>query len=191
MGTTPMGTGTLLPRPRNDHDEDENSPSEPYLPVPLVTITTTAPFMTTPFGTYCGASSSLGCLGMLTQDIATLIDLVGVGVIEAPGVMSGCIEGGPLGCVIAEVGVIVTWNLTLNNLETAASSASLALTVVDDALNNGGLGENSATSFATWVAGLPPLLPSWDLVVDGYSSGYNHGLFNGIHTVFNNGLFRK
>jgi hypothetical protein len=156
----------------------------------MATLTGSLVSSPTPVGNYCGNLRGLACAGMFAQDVATLIDLVGVGLIEAPAVASGCIEAGPLGCAIAEVGVIATWNLSLNNLETAASSASLALTVVDDVLNNGGLGENSATSLATWAAGLPPLTPTWDLVVDGYSSGYNHGLFNGVHTVFYNGLFK-
>jgi RHS repeat-associated protein len=143
-----------------------------------------------PIESYCGDTSGLGCLAMLAQDVATLVDLVGVGLIEGPAVAVGCIEGGPLGCAIAEVGVIATWNTTLNTAETAASSASLILTIADDLLNNGRWGENSSTSLATFVAGLAPLTPSWDVVVDGYSSGYNHGFFNGISTIWSNGLLK-
>lgn len=143
-----------------------------------------------PLDSYCGDVSGLACAAIFTQDVATLIDLVGVGLIEAPVVATGCIEGGPLGCAIAEVGVWATWTVTLNNIETAASSASLALTVADDLINNGGWGEGSSTSSATWAAGLLPLTPSWDLAVDTYSSGYNHGFFNGINTIRTNGLFR-
>jgi hypothetical protein len=95
-----------------------------------------------------------------------------------------------LGCAIAEVGVIAIWNTTLNNAEFAASSTSLVFTVLDDFNNNGGWGENSATSLTTWVAGLAPLTPSWDLVVDTYASGYNHGLLNGVNTIWDNGLFK-
>jgi hypothetical protein len=127
---------------------------------------------------------------MFTQDVATLIDLVGVGLIETPAVAVGCLEGGPLGCAIAEVGVWATWTVTLNNVETAASTASLGFTVLDDLINNGGWGENSSTSAATWALGLLPLTPSWDLAVDTYSSGYNHGVFNGVHTIWTGGLLK-
>jgi hypothetical protein len=127
---------------------------------------------------------------MLAQDVATLVDLVGVGLIEGPMVAAGCFEWSLLGCAIAEVGVIATWNMTLNYLETAASSASLGLTILDDFINNGGWGENSSTSLTTWLAGSLPLTPSWDLAVDTYSSGYNHGVFNDINTIWTNGLFR-
>ena len=165
---------------------------QPDLPTTLPTITTSTPNQEQPsfFESYCGDISWLACGGMLTQDGATLIDLVGVGLIEAPAVAMGCIEGGPLGCVIAEVGVIVTWNITLNNAEFYASTASLALTLADDLLYNGGLGENSATSLATWATGLLPLPPSWDLAVDTYASGYNHGFFNGVNTIWTDGLIR-
>jgi hypothetical protein len=143
-----------------------------------------------PIDSYCGDISGLACLANLAQDVATLTDLVGVGLIEAPAVAAGCIDGGPLGCVIAEVGVAATWTVTLNNVETGASSVSLGLTVIDDFANNGGWGENSSTSLATWAAGLLPLIPSWDLAVDTYSSGYNHGFFNGVHTIWTDGIFK-
>jgi hypothetical protein len=146
--------------------------------------------ITNPIESYCGNSSSLACLANATQDIATGIDLVGLGLIETPAVAVGCVEGGPLGCAVAEVGVIAIWNTTLNNAEFAASSASLVFTILDDVNNNGGWGENSSTSLTTWVAGLAPLTPSWDLAVDTYASGYNHGLFNGVNTIWDNGLFK-
>ena len=97
---------------------------------------------TNPVKNYCGNSSGLACLANVTQDISTGIDLVGVGLIETPAVAVGCVEGGPLGCAVAEVGVIAIWNTTLNNAEFGASSASLVFTVLDDFNNNGGWGEN-------------------------------------------------
>jgi len=154
---------------------------------PTLTSTGTPPSF---IQNYCGNISGLACAANISQDVATLIDLVGVGLIEGPAVVAGCIEGGPLGCAIAEVGVAVTWTLTLNNVETVASSASLGFTILDDLNNNGGWGENSSTSLASWAAGLLPLTPSWDLAVDTYASGYNHGVFNGVNTILTNGLFK-
>ena len=143
-----------------------------------------------PTSGYCANISGLACVANLSQDVATLTDLVGVGLIEGPAVGVGCIEGGPFGCAIAEVGVAATWTLTLNNVETGASGASLLTTIADDVFNNGGWGENSSTSLATFAAGLVPLTPSWDLAVDTYASGYNHGFFNGVNTIQTGGLFK-
>lgn len=139
---------------------------------------------------YCGNSSGLGCLANLAQDVATVTDMVGVGLIETPALVVGCFEGGPLGCAIAEVGAAATWTVTLNVVETAASSFSLGLAIADDLLTNHRWGENSSTSAVTWAAGLLPLTPSWDLLQDGYSSGYNHGVFNGIYTIGSQGLLK-
>lgn len=143
-----------------------------------------------PIESYCGHISGLACLANLTQDVATLTDLVGVGLIETPAVAVGCFEGGPLGCAIAEVGVAATWTLTLNNAEMAASGLSFLLTWADDVANNGGWGENSSTSLTTLLAGQLPLTPSWDLAVDIYASGYNHEFFNGVNTIWTDGLFK-
>jgi hypothetical protein len=167
------------PSTEDDEEDDETSiePAPALIPNPITN--------------YCEDSSSgLACLANAAQDIATLTDIVGVGLIETPAVAVGCFEGGPLGCVIAEVGVWATWNLTLNNVEAAASLASFGFTVLDDLSNNGGLGENSATSLATLAAGQLPLTPSWDLVVDTYASGYNHGSFNGVSTIWTDGFFK-
>ena len=176
MGTTPGG-GFTKPKP---------TPTPTPTPTPFPTTTPTP----NPVSDYCGDISGLACLANLAQDVATLTDLVGVGLIEGPAVAAGCIEGGLLGCAIAEVGVIVTWNLTLNNVEQYASAGSFVFTVLDDLSNNGGWGENSSTSLTTLVAGTLPLTPSWDLAVDTYASGYNHGFFNGVHTIWTDGLFK-
>jgi hypothetical protein len=37
---------------------------------------------------------------------------------------------------------------------------------------------------------LVPLTPSWDLILDTYASGYNHGILNGVDTIWMDGLFR-
>jgi RHS repeat-associated protein len=143
-----------------------------------------------PIDSYCGDISGLACAANATQDIATLIDLVGVVLIEAPLVIGGCLGGGPLGCALGEFEAWGVWNTTLNNAETIASGLSFVFTFGDDLLNNGGWGENSATSLTTLIAGQLPLSPSWDLAVDTYASGYNHGFFNGIYTFGSNGLLK-
>jgi hypothetical protein len=143
-----------------------------------------------PVDIYCGDISDLACAANFTQDMATLIDLVGVGLIELPLVAMGCLDGGLLGCAIGEYAAWGIWNTTLNGPETFFSFVSFGFTLIDDVVNNGGLGENSATSFTTLLAGQLPLTPSWDLVVDTYSSGYNHGFFNGVYTLGHNGLFK-
>jgi RHS repeat-associated protein len=148
------------------------------------------PPINNPIDNYCGNISGLACAANFTQDIATLTDLVGVGLIEVPLVAAGCASGGPLGCAIAEIEVMATWNLTLNIVEQIASAGSFGFTLADDLINNGGWGENSSTSLATLAAGALPLTPSWDLAVDIYSSGYNHGIFNGVNTIWTDGLFK-
>ena len=168
-----------LKKMRNEKkDKTEKNKGDGRLPV------------TNPIESYCGNSSGLACAANFAQDAATLTDLVGVGLIETPAVAAGCFDAGPLGCAIAEVGVVVTWNLTLNNVEQIASAGSFGFTFLDDVFNNGGWGENSSTSAVTLVAGTLPLTPSWDLAVDTYASGYNHGFFNGVSTILDNGLFK-
>ena len=145
--TTPSKpTVVIVPNPKPD--KTDPNPNNVGVPIDIST-----PF--NPIDIYCGDISGLACAANVTQDIATIIGVVGVVFIEAPAVADGCLAGGPFGCVVAEVGVIVVWNLTLNNAETVASTASLLLTGADDLINNGGFGENTATSLATW-GGLDP-----------------------------------
>ena len=140
---------------------------------------------------YCGGISGLACAANLSQDIAMVVDMVGVGLIEVPAVIGGCFEGGPLGCAIGEGGAALTWNLSpLNGAETAASGLSLVLTALDEWGSPGGLGENTATSAVSFVSGLWPFPPSWDLAVDTYGSGYGHGVFNGISSIWTEGLLK-
>lgn len=140
-----------------------------------------------PIESYCGDTSTLGCISMLAQDAATLLDLVGVGLIEAPLVAGGCLEGGLLGCAAGEVVAAGIWSITLNPIEMGLSFASTGLTIFDDLINNGGIGENTITSVATSLAGAMAPTPSSDLLIDGYASGFNHGLFNGLITIGNGG----
>jgi hypothetical protein len=138
-----------------------------------------------PIDDYCNGNVDLVCAANMFQDAATLVDLVGVVFIEIPNVTTGCAAGGPAGCAAGEGATILEWNLSpLNPTETALSGISLVLTGLDDGINNGGFGENTYTSVATFLAGSLPLTPSWDLVIDGYASGYNHGIFNGIGSIF-------
>lgn len=60
-----------------------------------------------------------------------------------------------------------------------------------DDFSDGELGESTATSFVTFVVGGMNPDPIADLVIDGYASGYNHGFFNGIHTIMNGGSFMQ
>jgi RHS repeat-associated protein len=111
-----------------------------------------------PIEAYCGDASTLGCLSMLAQDVATLIDLIGVGLIEAPLTIAGCLEG-PLGCALGEFEAWQVWNTTLNGPETFFSFTSFVFTLADDLINNDGWGENSSTSLTTLLAGQLPLTP--------------------------------
>ncbi len=84
------------------------------------------------------------------------------------------------------------WGLTLNRAENALSFASMLFTIGDDVFNNGGAGENTVTSVATFLVGGASPDPLADLIIDGYASGYNHGIFNGIRPMFSSGeLFKK
>jgi hypothetical protein len=126
-GSNDKGCNDLLKRIKDKQDKAKKDKDKEKGKSPIIN----------PIESYCGNSSSLACLANATQDIATGIDLVGLGLIETPAVAVGCVEGGPLGCAIAEVGVIAIWNTTLNNAEFAASSTSLVFTVLDDLMVDG------------------------------------------------------
>jgi hypothetical protein len=139
---------------------------------------------------YCGGPVGLACASYMFQDAATLIDAVGVVFTEIPLVTAGC-AAGPEGCLAGELAAWAAWNASpANATETMLSLISLGLTVTDDYFNNGGLGENTLTSSGTFLAGLVNT-PSGDLIVDGYASGYNHGLFNGLTTIISGGPIIK
>ena len=122
---------------------------------------------------------------MATQDIATLIDIVGVGV-EWTLVGVGCFSGGQAGCLVGYWEAEEIWILGgPNSAETIFSNISAVLTISADYIDDRKLGEASATTFATAGAGLFSVEPTTDLLIDGYGTGYNHGIFCGISTILN------
>ena len=145
-----------------------------------------------PVASYCGQSSFLGCLSYLLQDGAIMVDAFGMGEVSAftaMGCAAGTMEGGPgllAGCAAGAGEGIIIYNISgINATETMLSIASSALTVLDEAITYGELGESSKTSVTATLVGLVMIDPFTDAVVDGYVSGYNHGLFNGIDNIFN------
>ena len=163
----------------HDDDEDDN-PSVPDLPG------------YDPIEIYCGESSSLGCLSYLLQDGATLVDIVGMGVVSALTI-TGCVVGTPgggggvlAGCAAGGAEGLFLYNTTgLNTAESILSALSSGVTALDDYRNYGELGESSRTSITTTLVGLVMIDPFTDAVIDGYASGYNHGLFNSIDHIYN------
>ncbi len=123
---------------------------------------------------------------MVLQDVATGIDLVGVVLIEAPLVLDACALSSGIGCA---AGVLIAWQAwaPLNALETIASWGSTAFTVVDDFIVTGSFGENTKTAVTLSLLGMMSPDPALDLIIDGYGSGYNHGVFTGISTIFSGG----
>lgn len=140
---------------------------------------------------YCGGPVNLACSSYMFQDGATILDFVGMAFIEIPIVAAGCKSGGLWGCAAGEAAAFFAWQASpINATETALSGISFGLIVLDDALNNGGLGENTYTAGGTFLAGLVNTA-SGDFIVDGYASGYNHGIFNGLHTILSGGSLLK
>ena len=164
----------------DDDDDEDDNPSVPDLPG------------YDPIAIYCGESSSLGCLSFLLQDGATLVDIVGMGVVSALTI-TGCVVGTPgggggvlAGCAAGGAEGLFFYNTTgLNTAESALSFGSTVLTVIDDARQYGELGESSQTSIPATLTGLVMIDPFTDAIIDGYVSGYNHGLFNGIDHIYN------
>jgi hypothetical protein len=138
-------------------------------------------------GYYCQASA-LACWANFTQDMATTVDglLAGLEVVLVGG---GCMSGGFAGC---GAGLLTSWeifNMGPNQLESGLSGVSLLLTAIDDYSEDIQLGENTATSFTTFVIGGMSPDPIADVIIDGYASGYNHEFFNGVFTLANSGPF--
>jgi hypothetical protein len=128
---------------------------------------------------YKGATTS--------QNIATLIDIP-FAITEGIFIVGECIAAPPEGCATGAFMGQAAFNLTgANTAETLFSGASLALTFTADLMDDGTLGENTSTSFATFVVGGLMFDPIGDVIVDGYASGYSNGVFNGLDTLLSGG----
>jgi RHS repeat-associated protein len=128
-----------------------------------------------------------------TQDAATYVDAAFV-YIEFGLVAGFCIATIEAGCVEGALGGLLLgqamFNLSgANALETGLSFVSLVLTVAADGLDDGQFGEASLMSAVTFGVGTLMTDPIADFMIDGYASGYNHEIFNGIGTIFNGGSF--
>jgi hypothetical protein len=107
---------------------------------------------------------------------------------------AGCVASAEIGCVEGTVAGVVLGQATFNLFggkaaETGFSGLSLVFTAGADLLEDGEFGEATTTSLVTFGVGGLMLDPIGDLVIDGYSSGYNHEIFNGIETIFSSGSF--
>jgi RHS repeat-associated protein len=161
--------------------------TSPILPTSMAMLTGSLLSPPTPIGNYCGNNGFLACTATFTQDVATLIDLVGAGM-ETALIVDGCFAGGLAGCGTGLLAGITLFNVSgLNLAESGFSGTSLVFTVLADAAEDGELGESSSTSFVTFLAGGMSPDPILDLAIDGYASGYNHEIFNGFHTIINGG----
>jgi len=122
-----------------------------------------------------------------TQDLATTVDFVGSEA-EVAEMALGCADGipaGGAGVVIGCAGGLLVGRAEWvfgggNTVETVLGFTSLGFTAVADFADDGQFGDDTLTSVTTTAMGTVILDPIGDLVVDGYGSGYNHGLFPGI-----------
>jgi RHS repeat-associated protein len=115
----------------------------------------------------------------VTQDLATLVDFVGVAIVFGL-TLASC----PMGCAEGTLAGLLIWATPIfNGTETGLSWASTLLTISADLMDDRKWGESSSTSVATSLAGTVAFDPFTDLIIDGYASGYNHGLFCGIYTL--------
>ena len=142
--------------------------------------------------------ATLQWLSILTQDMATLVDISGIiGVLGFTG--AGCEAGIPRGfwgvvggCAAGAVGGLTFYNTTpLNAAESILSTTSTGLTLIADYIDDGQLGESSKTSVTITLIGGLMIDPFTDLALDGYASGYNHELFNDIDTIIYGGPLMK
>jgi hypothetical protein len=134
---------------------------------------------------------NLNNLAVATQDIATVID-GGFAVVEVSLVAAGCAITSEAGCIEGAAAGLLLGQATFNifggnGAETGLSLASLVFTAAADVLEDNEFGEATTTSLLTFGAGGLMLDPIGDLAIDGYASGYNHGIFNGIETILNGG----
>jgi hypothetical protein len=95
-----------------------------------------------------------------------------------PGILAGCAAGAGEGLLLYNMG-------GPNAAESALSAGSTVLTMLDDYITYGELGESSKNSITTTLVGLVMVDPFTDSAVDVYASGYDHGLFNSIGNILN------
>ena len=136
-----------------------------------------------------GLVNLLHLFANMTQDIATLIDL-GFAAPEVYLLIVGTASAGPEAIPVVVIGLDLAFNLSGANLaEMSFSGVSLGFTAIADTIGDGHLGDSTLTSFSTFVAGAAMPDPIGDLIIDGYGSGYNHGLFSGITGLMNSASF--
>jgi hypothetical protein len=128
----------------------------------------------------------LNFLATATQDIATGIDFVWASAETGFGIEA--ITGGPEAVAAVVIGVDILYNITgANAWESIFSGLSLIFTYAADSADDGQISETTLTSAVTFGLGLITPDPIIDLAIDGYASGYNHGVFNGVDTIMNGG----
>jgi len=135
--------------------------------------------------------SSINTLATASQDVATVIDL-GFAIPEVVVGLIGLLSGGPETLPVVVGGMDIAWNLSgANGFETGFGLTSLIFTGIADRLDDGQFGDATLTSASTFVAGALMVDPIGDLVIDGYGSGYNHGIFIGIDGIMNGNFIIK
>ena len=129
---------------------------------------------------FCGVEHwTWGCTGTVLQDAATTVDLLGA-TGEAGLITVGCVDAGPPGCAAGLAASWVLWGQSGNPIETGLSWASTGATLFDDLSTPGSNGKNFATSLTGTLLGQVSPDPIIDLFIDGYESGYNHGVFKSM-----------
>jgi hypothetical protein len=119
-----------------------------------------------------------------TQDTATYIDMIFV-VAEGMEIANGCLVG-PEGCMAGALLGKIAFNVTgANTAEAFLSTSSFGLTALADLIDDGQFSKATGTSLVTAIAGAAMVNPIGDFAIDRYSSGYNHGIVNGIDALMN------
>ena len=141
-----------------------------------------------PPSSYCGGGASgwynfFDCGANVTQDLALAIDYPFAGV-ELVFLAIGCLAG-PEGCAAAKEAGTVFFEVTgANAAETFLSTfLSTGFSIFADG-TDGEIGEGTYTSVTAAVLGGIVQDPILDTLIDGYGSGYNHDVFNGISSFF-------
>jgi hypothetical protein len=137
-----------------------------------------------------GVTDLLYATASIAQDLATFGDALFV-VGTSGAVTAGCLTGGPAGCLAAAIEMEIGYLSGPKQLLDGLSAASFLFTAFGDAIDDGHLGEATATSFTTAMLGLPSLDPFSSLALNAYGSGYNHGYFNGVISIANGAPLSK